>query len=540
MLRFQIIEDGEPAPQWKLRNAYLIGSDGSAMRAEIRFEDGAVICDKRETGAAALALQHEVGELGELTIQTCLLPERDAPYLLSVELARHRLMILYSKLEDWGLLELEADHPISKRAATARQLFIEALCVQRDDPAEADRLARQCLSTALDGTEELALAHSELLLNRRKTTHGLPSSPIGCGAAPAYMSERQRTALASNFDYLQLPICWKQLAPEEEGEYGWQTLDDWSDWAIKNKVRLFAGPLLSFEPASLPDWLYIWEHDYDTVRDLIYEHVERVVSRYRSVVTQWNVVSGLHVNKHFTFNFEQLMDLTRMTTMLVKKLAPSSKVIIELTQPFGEYYGSNPRSIPPMMYADLITQSGIPFDGLSLKLLMGQAVSGQFTRDLMQLSLLLDQYGVFGKPLFLTVGAPSEPVTEAMIAVGDDKQPIDPNSGRWRRDWSPQVQAHWLEAAFQIALSRPFVDAVAWTQMIDHPHIELPLSGIIDEQALPKSAFKRAVTFRRNLLAKGTTQHIDPDELDEGEAEDSGNVDKGGSVTFLRAGDDTD
>jgi len=511
MLRFLTFEDGEPAAQWTLRNAYLIGSDGSAMRGDIRFDRGAITCEKRESGACALALQHEVGELGELTLQTCLLPESDRSYLLSVELARHRLMVLYGKLEDWGLLELEADHPISRRAETARELFIEALCVQKEQPAEADRLATQCLSTALDGSEELALAHSELLLNRRKMSGGLPHSPIGCGAAPAFMSERQRTALASNFDFLQLPVCWKQLAPEEEGEYGWATLDDWSDWAIKNKVRLFAGPLLSFEPASLPDWLYIWEHDYDTVRDLIYEHVERVVSRYRSVVTHWNVVSGLHVNKHFTFNFEQLMDLTRMTTMLVKKLAPSSKVIIELTQPFGEYYAANPRSIPPMMYADLITQSGIPFDGLSLKLLMGQAVGGQYTRDLMQVSLLLDQYGVFGKHLFVTLGAPSEPVTEAMIAVGDNKQPIDPSSGRWRLDWSPQVQAHWLEAVFQIALSRPFVEAVAWTQMIDHPQIELPLSGIIDEQALPKIGFKRAVGFRRNLLAKGQpTQHIAP------------------------------
>lgn len=502
MFRFLVLEDGRSAERWPLRNAYMIGSDGSAVAAQIWFEPGMIVCETREAGTAALALQYRVGNIGEFTLQTCLLPDRDQPYLLCLELARHRVMTLYAKLEDWAMFDLDSDHPVSKQADLSRKLFIEALSTQDLDASRTAGLAQESLVSALDGTEELAMAHSQLLLSRRKATAALGPEPLGCGVELDHTHERQRCELRDNVDFLQLPTPWKQLAPAE-GDYQWQLADSWAEWAAGHRMPVVAGPLVSLEPAHLPAWLYIWEHDYDTVRDLIYEHVERVVERYKHAFTTWNVVSGLHVNSHFTFNFEQLMDLTRMTTMLVKKLAPSAAALVEIRQPFGEYYGSNQRSIPPMMYADLITQSAVPFDGFAIRLLMGQARPGHYTRDLMQISSLLDQYSVFGKPLHLTVAAPSEPVTEAMIAAPESDQPVDPNCGYWRQPWSAQVQSHWLETVFQIAMSKPFIERVAWQVLIDHPEVEMPLAGLINEALEPKWAFRRLVDFRRGLFGQG-------------------------------------
>ncbi|MEM6855563.1 MAG: endo-1,4-beta-xylanase [Planctomycetota bacterium] len=498
MLKFLVFQDGQPATSWPLRNAYLVDSEGNGVRCEFYFEDGQVLCEKREAGTAALCLQHVAGDLGELTLQTCLLPEREEPYLLAVELARHRLMTVYNKLEDWAMFELEEGHPVSKREVKAREAFIEALSYQKDDPVKAHDLANESLAASLDGSEELALAHSELLLNRRKETGSLPKAPIGCGVALDQGDDRLRAGLDASFDYLQLPLPWKQLSPEEN-EYRWDEMDAWAAWAQQHNKPVIAGPVVSFEPSCLPDWLYIWEHDYDTVRDLIYEHIERVVTRYKHVVSAWNIVSGLHVNSHFTFNFEQLMDLTRMSTMLVKKLHPQASVIVELRQPFGEYYAQNPRSIPPMMYVDLLIQSSIQFDAFGVRYPMGQAVDGQFTRDLMQVSSMLDQFAGFGKQVFLTVGVPSEPVTEMMIASTKSDDPVDDNSGYWRRPWSPVVQGHWLEAVMQIAMSKPYIEGVSWTDLVDHANIELPLSALVNDDQQPKAGFKRLVNFRRNL-----------------------------------------
>ncbi|MEM6392687.1 MAG: endo-1,4-beta-xylanase [Planctomycetota bacterium] len=502
MLRFYVFDhDALPASTWPLRNAYIVGADGNAMRCDITFRNGIIDVHKRDAGAAALALQHPAGDLGELTLQTCLLPDREEPYILTLELARHRLMTLYAKLEDWQMFELPEDHPVTKRSETARKKFIEALCRAGDSPEEAARLAGESLHTALDGSEELALAHSELLLNRRIFVGALPKAPLGCGAALELRDERVRAGLRSQFDFVQVPMPWKALCPEE-GNYQWGLMDDWVEWSAAQRVPLVAGPLIAFEPGELPDWLYIWEHDYDTVRDMIYEHVERVVERYKNTVTAWNVVSGLHVNKHFTFNFEQLMDLTRMCTMLVKKAQPASKAIVELRQPFGEYYGENQRSIPPLMYADLLVQSSIGFDALSIRYPMGQAMPGQHTRDLMQLSNMLDQFSHFGKPVHVTLGVPSETVTSMMIARAESNDPVDAEAGYWRRPWSGVVQSHWLEAALQIAVSKPYIDAVAWHDLVDHPNIELPLSGLVGEDLQARPAWRRLVGFRRHLLGQ--------------------------------------
>ena len=502
MYRFRVLEGGQAANHWPLYNTYMMGSDGTGLRADIRFESGLILCNKREAGSAALALQHRVGELGGLTLQTCLLPEREEPYLLSLELARHRLMILYAKLEEWQMFDLDPDHVVMRCSRSSREKFIEALCSVHDDMVLADGLAQECLIIAVDGSEELSLAHSRLLINRRRSTGAVPGAPIGCGVWFGHTHQRYRDRLVDNFDFLQLSLPWKHLAPAE-GDYTWDKADDWARWAVGAAVPITAGPLIRFNPMHLPAWLYIWEHDYETIRDLVYEHVERVVERYKHVVSRWNVVSGLHVNSHLSFNFEQLMDLTRMAVMLVKKVDPDSQVLVEIREPFGEYYSLNQQSIPPMMYADLVTQASISIDQFAIPVLIGQPVLGQFTRDLMQMSNLLDQYSVFGKPIHLTLSAPSSPVTPRMIAAPKSAESVDPSSGHWRQPWSSLIQGHWLEAMCQIAMSKPYIESLAWQDLIDHSDIELPLAGLIDEQIEPKDSFDRLLGFRRHLTDNG-------------------------------------
>jgi hypothetical protein len=498
MLKFEVFENAGPAKSWPLRSAYLVGADGNPIRGTLEFEGGAIVADKREAGSAALVLLHPCGDLGELVLQTCLLPERDEPYLLNLELARHRLMTLYSKLEDWSMFELPADHPVLKRLEEARQLFVESLCLRNHDPVKSDELASKCLEAAIDGTEELALAHSDLLLNRRRETRAVPKLAIGSGIAPSMSDERVRMGLSSNFDFVLVPAPWKMLCPTEN-TYDWSVLDSWAEWAGRAKVPLSLGPLLCFAPDQMPDWVYIWEHDYDTIRDVAYEHIERVLERYRDRVSSWNILAGVHVNQHFPFNFEQIMDLTRMSAMLVKKMHPQGRSSIEVRQPFGEYFASNARSIPPHIYADLIVQGGVPFDALSIRMPTGQSLPGQFTRDLMQMSMMLEQFGVFGKPIRLIVSAPSQPVSSMMIADPSNEEPVDDRCGHWRRPWSPNVQSHWLEAVYQVAMSKPFVEAVIWDDLIDHSNIVLPMGGLVAEDFQIKPAFRRLVSFRQSL-----------------------------------------
>ena len=510
-MKFRVLDDGRPARSWPGRHAHLVGSDGNAIRSDISFSDGLVRCTNREPGTAAAVLQTDTGDCGKLILQTCLLPDREEPYLLNLELARHRLMILYNKLEDWGMFELGPDHSVTKHADVSRRLFVEALSCQGEDMARADKLAADSLVAALNASEALAMAHASLLLERRKNTGSLPKTPFGCGVSMDQAYERVRAGMIANFDFLQMPVRWRDLAPEE-GEYRWESLDNWAHWLERHRIPVVAGPLVSFEPDAVPDWLFIWEHDYDNVRDLVYEYVEETVKRYRHVVSVWNVVSGLHVNDHFTFTFDQIMDLTRMTTLLVKELHPTAKVLVELRQPFGEYSSTNQRSIPPLTYADLLIQGGVNLDCFGLKLQMGQPVAGQQTRDLMQISNLLDQFAPLGKLLCVSIAAPSGSVKKASGSKTPSTSAADSNSnsdganhtgesGHWRKPWSERIQSLWMESVIQIALSKPFVESVSWHALLDRTGNDSPLSGLVADDLQPKTAFRRLVALRRNLAA---------------------------------------
>jgi hypothetical protein len=122
----------------------------------------------------------------------------------------------------------------------------------------------------------------------------------------------------------------------------------------------------------------------------------------------------------------------------------------------------------------------------------------------MQISNMLDQFAPLGKPVSLTLSAPSNLVSEEMIVPPDNAASVDPNSGYWRKPWSPVVQSHWIEAVLHIALSKPYIDCVIWSDLVDHPQIELPLSGMVTEELAPKPALKRYAAFRRHLLTGGS------------------------------------
>jgi len=521
MLKFRVFDNGSPDDPFRLRNAHMLAADNIGVRGSISFDGQFITCDKRATGPVAMCIQYDAGDCGELSLQTCLLPDREQPYLLTQELARHRLMTVLAKQEDWMMFDLGAEHPAIRRLTVARSLFVKSLNAV-DDPEEADRLADDALCAAIDASEELALAHADTLFGRRRSAGQFHRGVFGCGVGLEQNTEKMRASLQSNFDYMMLPTLWKKIEPEEQ-QYNWKQVDNWAEWAYRSRMPILAGPLISFDPSCSPEWITVMEHDYESIRDVLYEHIERVVTRYRNVVTLWNVVSGIHTNRHMNLTLDQIMDLTRMAVMLVKKIQPNGKTLIEITHPFGEYYAENPRSVPPFVYADMVLQAGIPIDAFGVRMLMGQPTDGRYARDLMQISALLDRFSGLGKPVHITgVAVPSQVVAfeeddhdvggngngSGSLDKGGPSTPPDGRCGHWRKPWTPLVQAHWLEAFYNIALSKPFVDSVAWLSLADHDEIQLPHGGLAQADYKAKGAFHRVTKIRKELqAATGLARH---------------------------------
>ena len=493
MLRFDVYRNGAPAEHVDLSGAYVFGADGIPVRTELVANQGQIRCNKRNPSACGLAVLWESGQSGRLLLSTTRLPERKAPYNLNVELARDRVMQLIQKREDWCLFDYPEADALNVEFETVRGRFVESLKI--DDPAAASVVADKALEAAVALGEKLALFHADIYLRKRKASlAAMEGVGFGCVADLLSTTDRYRQRLAEAFDVVSLPIGWKRLAPKERS-YQWQHVDDWVNWAVANRRVIHAGPLVSFDPLDVPEWLYLWEHDYEALREMIYEHLQRVVPRYEKKVRVWRVASGLHAHNSFNLSFEQIMELTRMSCSVVKKLAPNSQVVIDLVLPWGEYYARNQRTIPPMLYADMAVQSGIKFDAFGVQLYMGVPADGYYVRDLMQISSLLDDFVGFGLPLHVTgAQAPSDISADAWDAWGG-KAPAG-NAGHWHVVWNQRLQAEWLGAFCRVAMSKPFVKTITWRDLADYEGHFLPHGGLCRNDLTPKLAFKEMRNFR--------------------------------------------
>lgn len=513
-----------------------VGPSETVIPAEIRYEDGLFRCVRSVPDSAGLAIQVPIGraagpgsgpeqELGTLMLRSTLLPDQDTPYMLLLELARHRLMLVLNKMEAWELFDLPPDDAVAQRLEQARSAFGEALVAvgaaagsDATTLRRAEAAAARALAVGVDASEALALAQAWRVLRARAdgslfqralaradtaSDRSWPDSAIkvsdepglvlptpaavGCTVNPDGFSEQMASVVLSTCDFVSVPMRWVDLEPTE-GKYAFGATDRWIEWAVRSaRLPVHAGPLLDFSDASLPEWLYIWEHDYETLREMVYEHLRTVVTRYRRTVARWTVCSGIHAVETFGLSVERMLDLTRLSVLLVRKLHPAAKVQIEITQPWGENLATNRRALAPRLFAELVLQAGIDVDAIALRVQMGQAARGRWTRDLAWLSDLLDRYGELDRPIVVS-------------ALGVPSSMCDPAGGTWRGPWSEVVQARWLAEAMTVCAGKPFVHSVCWQDLWDGGSaVAMPSGGLLAPDGTRKPAVAALTQVRAAL-----------------------------------------
>jgi GH35 family endo-1,4-beta-xylanase len=486
MLRFAVFDENELS----MAGAHLLGPDDVPLPGPVKLQGRTIVGrPPTEQQSCGLALLHPAGRCGRLMLSTSLLPQRPEPYLLTVELARARIRSFIAKSEEWQMFDLSEGHPAVRHFEEARRLLTAALTAA--DDGQADRLARESLEHGIIAGERLTMAHAEILLHRRYAARAASSVTLGVRVWPGRTGKGLQELIASSFDVVVLPVRWKDVEVGE-GAYRWEPLDGWMEWARAQGKPIVAGPLVDFSRSALPEWMHVWQHDYDTCRDLVYDFVEKVVQRYQSAVGIWNVASGLNVNDNFDFTEAQMLDLVRTAVLVVRHNRKGARTMVELREPFGEHAALRRNSPAPLTFVDRLTQEGIKFDALGIQLLFGQGAPGRAARDLLSISALLDRLLLLEMPVLVSaLGVPSRE------GAGGDRDGTD--NGAWHDAWSPEVQARWVSRLFAIAMSKPFVESVFWSDLYDHADADLPGGGLIDEAGKPKPALARLVAARKRL-----------------------------------------
>jgi hypothetical protein len=479
-MRFQVFKNGQVVDKFELCGAYLFGTDGvSIRRARITFKKGIVECEKPNLGTAGLALLWPIDGFGNVLLPTTCLPERADPYILNVEVARARLMQIINKREDWSFFDkVEGLDNIYKEA---QDLFIQAIQKITDAPL-ASKLADESLRRATVFSEKLAVKQAEVLFDLRVENRGFGRGCIGCRVDPMQIyNSKYVENLLNFFGFVAIPIDWARIE-STKGSYDFSMVDACIKVLGKKKLAISAGPLLCFSQEYLPKWLFRSEEGFERIRETAYQFVSKVVTRYAGDIHTWSVIKGLNVFNDFGFNFEQVLEMTRAANMAVKAASDRAFKIIEICNPWGEYYATKTDTIPPLVYMDMVVQSGINFDAFGLAMQFGKNQSGMHIRDMMQISAILDYFGPIMKPLYITdVEVPSQN-GEGLHRAGI--------AGMWHKEWDQTGQGEWIEQFCKIALSKQFVDTVAYSRLCDAEDSTIANSGLLTGRLEPKKSFR--------------------------------------------------
>ncbi len=482
MLRFTTCQSNPIAGV--LINAHLLSRDNQVIQGAISIEDGVITANAVGHSSFAICLLYDAGKAGRLMLQTSVLPPREKPYMLSLELARHRIKSFLDLSENWSLFYLSDDNPAVQRWEESRLIFTKALVSV--DSEEAGTLARRALELSIDASERLTMVHAQLFLHHRYANKPASVTALGVQVDTSRFDEPIRSLLNKNFGMITIPFHWSKLEPEE-GKFDWGPIDRWVKWARDNKKHIVAGPLMDFSvEGAIPEWVVAHEHDYPVFRDKCYDHIQRVLHRYGGAVSFWNVCSGVNLNKHVRLSLANMVDLIRMAGLSVRQARKDAKIMVELVEPFSEFVSVISESCSARAFLSRLSQEGVRLDALGVQMLVG-GTGGKSTRDLMLLSSKLDEYLHADIPVIISgLGAPSVIISE--------------RNGWWKSQWDETRQEQWATSMFAICLSKPFVNSVIWTDLYDHKQMILPTAAFISRKGKPRAVLSKMLSMRRRLL----------------------------------------
>jgi hypothetical protein len=371
------------------------------------------------------------------------------------------------------MLDLSMQHPAMQQWEEARQFLTRALVA--DDPLESERSARQALTLGIEASERLVMAHAEILLHRRYQVRGASSATFGV-----------RLNTKKKGKALEELVPWSQFV-QRQVSYDWGSSDRWMGWAQDNGIKVVVGPLIDCNAGGLPDWVtQNGPLEYNRLSDLAYEHVSQVLQRYGDVVGMYNITSGVNTNDICILSRKQMVDLTRTLAVLIRQGRRGRRVMVELSQPWGEYISRNELAMSPFVFLEQLMQEGIRLDAIGVRILMGDGHSGLVSRDLMEVSRLLDRFFLMEVPVILSnIGVPSEQIGEA--------------GGWWQAPWSPERQAAWASRIVPLALSKPYIESLFWSDLFDHEDTVPPRCGLLNENGKPKPVLQKLISIRKRM-----------------------------------------
>ncbi len=260
---FLVPDPSQLSPQ-AFQTAYVCGRDYLPFVSRISTGPGGELTvDREEDESGTFNILWPTTGHGTLLLSTATLVERPEPYLLPLELARGTLHRLRNFLADWQASGSSVPETVNKNLEEALQCFVQAVAGQRAASASGD-MANKSIDAALSGIDDIAsaLVEQSRRLRQQQTSKILPL--FAGRLMDAVPDGALSTAFAAAFNTAAVPFSWPKVEADE-GRQNWAMTDAQLQWCQSHNLRICGGPLLELRRSSLPDWIYLWEGDFDNL-----------------------------------------------------------------------------------------------------------------------------------------------------------------------------------------------------------------------------------------------------------------------------------
>ncbi|MBM4076584.1 MAG: glycoside hydrolase, partial [Planctomycetes bacterium] len=449
-----------------------------------------VECRRLSSESCKFSVAWPVTGFGRPIVTTASLPEREQPYLLSVELARGKIVQVRNQASQWELAGMILPPDYVESSRQAHRQFSKAASNQ-DQPDLACQFAAEALHYAFAAAEQLTLSYSKQTLNTRMQRFaGLPSL-IGCELQGSLPHSDADELFSAAFNLACVSVPWQSIE-KAEGKYDWGPSDRQIDWCEQQKLLVRGGPLISFGPGGLPSWLARWEHDIFNLQSFVCDFVETAVARYVGRIRIWEIASHISTGGALSLTEETRLTLAARILDVARQVDEEAQLLIRIDQPWGDYQVRGQHRLSAMQLVDALIRSGIGLAGVNLELAMGYLPRGSAHRDLMEISRLIDNWSILGVPLHAMLAFPSSSQDDDLAGAEWEVEPR-----MWANPCDVQGQALWIDRVLELLLAKPSIASVTMSHFSDATPHQFPQAGLLDNADSPKPSLEHIIEHRQ-------------------------------------------
>jgi len=485
--------------------AFVSGIEGIPWASKNWIENDCLVIDRSVNESGKLSIVWPTEEYGPIMLSTASLRCQEAPYLLHLELARGTIHRVRGRGIDWQRLGLKLPEAFTSLIDRSVSAFIQAI-LAADDAERCMMLAQTAIDLAVSASKPLSRAFISQSLQARHQSEKQLSTLLGIKLTPSQSWEQDAESILPAINTINISMEMGQLETESKSA-ALSLIDSQLQWARRNSLRIFGGPLINLQAHAVPKWLYLLS-DFQSMYDAACKHATLMVERYRGQVHLWCAAAGLNAPNTLGITDEQVLHLAVGVIQAVRRSDPKTPVVLTIDAPWAEYLGQKSDGISPLHFADALIRADLGLSGLGLELNLDYWPGGSMPRDLIDISDLIDHWNILGLPLLAHVSAPCHLQPDSMIlsksnivsnwrypnyAWWDQSQMSDsgsidmptadpivsklPNSGAVASN-RDRIPVNGLEV-IQMLLAKSNVHGIFWNQYSDRDDHVYPNAGLV-------------------------------------------------------------